>query len=88
MYRKFHTQRNSLKFTDSVKLNTAIFMFSARHHSMPSNVQNIFKVKAYDTLLFHRIIIRTQRQLFCLSSAGPQLWNNLRVQAGSWGLPC
>ena len=37
----------------------------------------MFKVKAYDTLLFHRIRIRTQRKIVCLSSSGPQLWNNL-----------
>ena len=29
MYRKLYTQHNSLKFTDSVKLNTAKFMFRA-----------------------------------------------------------
>ena len=29
------------------------------------------------TILFHTIIIITQRQLFCLSSSGPKLWNNL-----------
>ena len=74
MYRKLFTQHNSLKFTDSVKLNTAKCMFRARDHSLPSNLQNIFKV---NTLLFHRIIIITQRKLFCLSCSGPQLWNNL-----------
>ena len=68
MFQKLFTQHNSLKFTDSVKLNTAKFMFRARHYSQPPNLQNLFKVKAYDKLLFHRIIIRTQRKLFCLSS--------------------
>ena len=29
------------------------------------------------TILFHTFIIITQRQLFCLSSSGPKLWNNL-----------
>ena len=74
MYRTFYTQQNSLKFTDSVKLNTAQFMFRARNHSLPPNLQNL---KAYDNLLVHRIRIRTQRQLFCLSNSGPLLWNNL-----------
>ena len=73
MYIKLYTQLNSLKFTDSVKLNTAKFMFRARHHSMPPNLQNVFKVKAYkpiiiiiiyDNLLIHRIRIRTRRKLF------------------------
>ena len=77
MYRKLYTLHNSLKFTDSVKLNTAKFMFRAINHSLPPNLQNLFKVKAYDNHLFHRIRIRTQRKLFCLSSSGPQLWNNL-----------
>ena len=77
MYRKLYTLHDSLNFTDSVKLNTAKFMFRARNHSLPLNLQNLFKVKAYDILLFHRIIIITQRQLLCLSSSGPQLWNNL-----------
>ena len=52
-------------------------MFRARNHSLQSNLQNICKVKAYDILLFHRIIIRTQRKLVCLYSSGPELWNNL-----------
>ena len=50
MYRKLYTLHNSSKFTDSVKLNTAKFMFRARHHSLPPNLQNLFKVKAYDNL--------------------------------------
>ena len=78
MYRKLYTQHNSLKFTDSIKLNTAKCMFRARHHSLPPNIYNIFKVKAYDNLLFYRIRIKTQRKLFCLSSSGPLLWNNLK----------
>ena len=52
-------------------------MFRAKNHSLPSNLQNLFSVKAYDTLLFHRSRIRTQQKLVCLSSSGPQLWNNL-----------
>ena len=32
MYNKFYTQHNYLKFTDSIKLNTATVMFRARHH--------------------------------------------------------
>ena len=67
MYRKLYTQHKSLKFTDSVKVNTAKFMFRAIHHYLPPNLQNVFKVKAYDNLLFHRIRIITQRTLFCLS---------------------
>ena len=54
-------------------------MFRARHHSLPPNIQNLFKVKAYDNLLFHRIRIRTQRQLFCLSSSG-NLTKSLRIK--------
>ena len=77
MYRKLYIQHNSLKFTDSVKLNTSTFMFRARNHSLPSNLQNLFMVKAYDTLLFHRIIIRTKRKL-CLSSSGPRLCKKLK----------
>ena len=64
MYRKLYTQHNSLKFTDSVKLNIANVIFRARNHSLPSNLQNIFKVKAYDTLLFYIIRIRTKRKMF------------------------
>ena len=60
MYRKCYTQYISLKFTDSVKLNTVKCMFRARNHSLPSNLQNLFKVKVNDNLLFHRITIRTQ----------------------------
>ena len=52
-------------------------MFRGRNHSLHSHLHNIFKVKDYDTLLFHRIIIITQCNLFCLSSSWPQLWNNL-----------
>ena len=52
-------------------------MFRVRKHSLPSHLQTIFKVKAYATFLFHRIRIRTQRKLFCLSSSWPRLWNNL-----------
>ena len=57
MYRKLYTLYNSLKFTDSFKLNTAKFMFRAINHSLPPNFQNLFKVKAYDNHLFHRIRI-------------------------------
>ena len=77
MYRKYYSQHNSLKFTDSVKLNIAKFIFRARNHSLPQNLHNLIKVKAYDNLLFHRIRIITQYKLCCLSSSGPQLWNNL-----------
>ena len=45
MYRKLYTQQHSLKFSDSVKLNTAKFMFRARHYSLLPNLQNVFKVK-------------------------------------------
>ena len=58
MYNKCYTIQKYLKFTDIVKLNTAKYMFRARNHSLPSNLENIFKVKADDTLLFHRIRIR------------------------------
>ena len=68
MYRKVYTQHNSLKFTDSFKLNTAKCMFRAIHHSLPPNLQNLFKVNAYDNLFFHRIRIITQRKLCRLSS--------------------
>ena len=60
IYIKCYTQHNSLKFTDSIKLNTTKFMFRAKHHSLPLNLQNIFEVKAYDIILFHIIRIRTQ----------------------------
>ena len=58
MYRKLYTKHNSLKFTDSVKLNTAKCMFKARSHSLPPHLQNLFKVKVYDNILFHRIRIK------------------------------
>ena len=50
----------STPLQEHFKLNTAKCMLRARHFSGPPNLQNLFKVKAYDNLLFHRTSIRTQ----------------------------
>ena len=39
-------------------------MFRTRNHFLPPNLRNLFKIKAYDNILFHRIRIITQRKLF------------------------
>ena len=78
MYNTFYFKYNNLKFDDIVKLNTVKFMFRASNYSLPLNLKNLFKIKYYNNLLFHRIKIRTQRKYFCISNMIPQLWNNLK----------
>ena len=53
-------------------------MFRPRNYSLLLNLQNLFKIKSYENLLFHRIKIRTQRKYLIISNMGPQLWNNLK----------
>ena len=54
MYNTFYFKYNNLKFYDIVKLNTVKFMFRARNYSIPLNLQNLFKIKYYDNILFHK----------------------------------
>ena len=57
MYNTFYFKYNNLKFDDIVKLNTDKFT-------------DLFKIKSYNNILFHRIKIRTQRK-FWISNMGP-----------------
>ena len=79
---------NILKFTDLVKLKTAVFMYKAYHCMLPENIQRNFVKKD----IMHQT--RTKQQLVrsCISSNvrsmslcvyGITLWNALRTDIKS-----
>ena len=83
MYNTFYFKYNNLKIDDIVKLNTVKFMLRARNYSLPSNLQNLFKIKSYGNLLFHRIKIKKILENIVIypiweHNMGTQLWNNLK----------
>ena len=82
------SRANVLKFTDLVKLKTAVFMYKAYHCMLPENIQRNFVKKD----VMHRT--RTKQQLVrsCISSNvrsmslcvyGITLWNALRTEIKS-----
>ena len=62
-----------------MKYNTAKFMNRANNKMLPINLQKLYKIKTYNTNLFYRIKVRTDRKAFCLTNVGPKLWNNLNI---------
>ena len=78
MYNTFYFKYNNLKIDDIVKLNTVKFMLRARNYSLPSNLQNLFKIKSYGNLLFHRIKIKKNIRKYCyISNMGTQYGNTV-----------
>ena len=79
---------NILKFTDLVKLKTAVFMYKAYHCMLPENIQRNFVKKD----IMHQTRTKQQLVRLCVSSNvrsmslcvyGITLWNALRTDIKS-----
>ena len=74
----------TLKLQDIVELNTAIIMYKAYNHLLPTCVQELFhpRESQYDlrgTAIFIRNDARINNKARCVSVIGIKLWNSLDI---------